>query len=508
MRRFKRTAAAVLTAAMAVSLLSGCVGDGSGTGGQTQAQNETQAGGQTQGASGDGQASASGEVGKPASITWMVHTGLNEENGTAQWAEEFERLTGIKMNLNIISNNEYKQMLELSFASDTVPDVFDLNGENLAVYAKQNAIADLTDLIKGSELYGKVDPEMWESITLNGRIYGIPQEIPSGAVTYVRKDWLDRLGMDIPKTYDEYIEMLRRFKNEIPECKVPVTAPGKGAASLSINLPEFFLGATQDFVVRDGKWVDGMSEEGMVQALTNLQAAYAEGLVDTELITNTTSNCRDQWYAGSVGVFNYWGGLWGKTLLERVQQNVPEAEVVAIPPIEGAVYEFSTPNIYCINGRLPQEQVESLFKYFLEYMNDGKEGQVLFQNGVEGLHWEQDGEYIKQLPTLSNPEETLQKAWITPWLGIAPMELTDKKVEIAQPVTDSLAIINEYGKKKQVLPVSETLTKVKADLQALKEEVVAKIIMGDMTVEEGLARYKSESEMYNIGKVLEEMNAQ
>ena len=42
----------------------------------------------------------------------------------------------------------------------------------------------------------------------------------------------------------------------------------------------------------------------------------------------------------------------------------------------------------------------------------------------------------------------------------------------------------------------------------MKEEVVAKIIMGDMTVEEGLARYKSESEMYNIGKVLEEMNAQ
>ncbi len=106
MRRFKRTAAAVLTAAMAVSLLSGCVGDGSGTGGQTQAQNETQAGGQTQGASGDGQASASGEVGKPASITWMVHTGLNEENGTAQGAEEDEELTGVKIDLNSMSDDE------------------------------------------------------------------------------------------------------------------------------------------------------------------------------------------------------------------------------------------------------------------------------------------------------------------------------------------------------------------------------------------------------------------
>jgi len=260
--------------------------------------------------------------------------------------------------------------------------------------------------------------------------------------------------------------------------------------------------------MKDGKWEDGMAEENMVTALSNMRAAYEEGLLDTEVVTNTTSNCRDQWYSGSVGVFNYWGGLWGKTLTERVQQHVPEAEVVAIPPIEGAVYEFTTPNIYCINGRLPQDQVVSIFNYFLLYMNDGGEGQVLFQNGVEGLHWEQDGEYIKQLPTLSNAEETLQKAWITPWLGIAPMIAEDKKVEIAQPVSDSLAIINEYGRKKQVYPVSTTLTKIKADLQALKEEVVAKVIMGDMTVEEGMNRYRTESEMLNVSKVLEEMNSQ
>lgn len=44
-------------------------------------------------------------------------------------------------------------------------------------------------------------------------------------MTYVRKDWLDRLGMDVPTTYDEFIEMLTRFKNEIPECTAPYTAP-------------------------------------------------------------------------------------------------------------------------------------------------------------------------------------------------------------------------------------------------------------------------------------------
>lgn len=503
MRSMKKWAVAALAASMAASVLAGCGSSNEETSAQVEAGKET-----TVVAAGAEENGTPAEVKKPESITWMVHTGLDEENGTAQWAEEFERLTGIKMNLNIISNNEYKQMLELSFASDTIPDVFDLNGDNLAVYASQNAVADLTDLIKSSELYDRVDPKLWESITLDGKIYGVPLEIPSGAVTYVRKDWLDRLGMDIPKTYDEYVTMLRRFHDEIPECKVPVTAPGKGAQSLSPNLPEFFQGATQDFVKIDGQWVDGMAQDNMSAALQNLRDAYAEGLLDTEVVTNTTSNCRDQWYAGSVGVFNYWGGLWGNTLTERLQQNVPDAEVVAIPPIEGATYEFSTCNMYCINGRLPQEQVESIFKYFLEYMNDGGEGQVLFQNGVEGLHWEQADGHIEQLPTLSNPEEKLQKAWITPWLGIAPLKDETKKVEIKQTVSDSLAVINEYGKNKQVLPVSPTLTKVKADLQALREEVLAKVIMGDMTVEDGMNRYRTESEMLNIKKVLEEMNAQ
>ena len=57
---------------------------------------------------------------------------------------------------------------------------------------------------------------LWDALTVNGKIYGVPRETPSAIVTYVRKDWLDRLGMEVPTTYDQFIEMLTRFKNEIP----------------------------------------------------------------------------------------------------------------------------------------------------------------------------------------------------------------------------------------------------------------------------------------------------
>lgn len=248
------------------------------------------------------------EVEKPAEISWWTHDGLNEENGSEQWFSEFEKFTGIHLNHQFIPNNEYYDKLKLAFASDEVPEVFDLNGANLALYASQGAIYDLTDLLKASDLYDKVDPAIWEAIAIDGKIYAIPKEIPSAAVTYVRGDWLERLGMKAPTNYEEFLEMIRRFKAEIPECEIGLTAPG---IKSEMNLPEFYQGAHYGFAKVDGVWVDGFAQDNMAEAMQRMQDAYKEGLLDMEIITNTTSTCRDAWYSGNVGVFNYWSGKWG-----------------------------------------------------------------------------------------------------------------------------------------------------------------------------------------------------
>lgn len=494
MRFTKRAISMVMVTILSSSLLAACGSGDSST--STQGTTTAKVEGQVE-------VSTDKEVKKPDNIHWMVHDGMTKENGTDLWVEEFEKLTEIDLNLEIVSNNEYSTILELAFASGQVPDLFDLSGDNISIYAKQGAIADLTDLVKNSSFYDEVDPGLWESITVDGRIYGVPKEVPSGAVTYIRKDWLDRLEMEVPTTYEEFITMLTRFKNEIPECTVPLTAPG---LSNAMNLPEFYQGATSEFTKVNGVWIDGMGQDNMGEALQRLREAYSTGLIDMEVVTNTTSNCRDQWYSGSVGVFNYWGGNWGQTLTERLQINVPEAEVIAIDPIEGAVYEFSTPSILCINSNLSEEEIESLFKYFMEYIHDGGEGQVLFQSGVEGVHWEQSGNELVPLPSLSNPEETFRKAWVTPWLGISPLKVTDKELEIHEAVTDSLAVINKYGVNKMIYPISSTLTRIKSDLELIKQEVIAKVVMSEMTVEEGMEKYRSTAEMLDVEQVLAEMN--
>ncbi|MBE5961891.1 MAG: extracellular solute-binding protein [Lachnospiraceae bacterium] len=445
------------------------------------------------------------EVAKPASISWWTHSGLNEEDYVKEWDAKYEEMTGVKLEHTQVSNNEYYELLEIAFASGTEPNVFDLSADTkLAYYASQGGIADLTDLVKESGIYDLVSPDIWESVSVEGRIYGIPAEMPSGAITYVRADWLKQLNMEVPKNYDEFLAMLRAFKNDIPECKVPLTVPGFKSSQ---NLPEFFWEATPDITYVDGKWVDGMAEENMAGAMQRLQDAYAEGLIDLEAVTNTTSACRDKWYAGEVGVFNYWAGKWGNTLQNRLQENFPDASLVGIDAIEETYYRYAGFNAYCISGRLSEEEVKQVFTYFLNFAFDGAEGQRLFYCGVDGCHCDvaADGT-ITYRNMRSNAENTFQSVWGTPWLAVVPFTEPDKVPQPEEMVTITLATLQKTGTYKPTMPVSQTYNMIVSDLIAIRDETIAQIVMGKVSVQDGLESYKKQAQSLGMEQALAEMN--
>lgn len=450
-----------------------------------------------------GSTSGDKNIAKPASISWWTHDGLNKENGAEEWFVEFEKFTGIHLDHQFISNNEYYIKLGLAFASKEIPEVFDLNGSNLARYASQGAIRDLTDLVRNADFYDKVDPAIWEAIAIDGKIYAVPEEVPSAVVTYVRGDWLERLGMDVPATYEEFLEMLRRFKDEIPECEICLTAPGVGSER---GLPEFYQGAHFGFAKVNGEWIDGFAQPDMAAAMQRMQDAYREGLLDRQIITNTTTTCRDAWYEGKVGVFTYWSGKWGGTLQEKLEANNAGAIAQPIEPIQEATYYFSPPGGYCISSQVSDKKAEQIFEYFFEYMHDGGQGQVLFQSGVEGVHWEQDGDMIKPLPNLADGATVTTSAWITPWMAISPLEVTDKKIKQADAVVNSLAVTDKYAKQVAITPVSDALNRISSDLDRAKSSILARVVMGEMTVDAAVEEYRKVAEELNVAQVLKELN--
>lgn len=446
--------------------------------------------------------SITSEVEKPESISWMSHDGLLPEDGQAEWDAEYERLTGIKLRHSYISGTEYNKRIDLYAKAGTLPDVFDLGYTFYPEYAAGNVLADLTELVHASGLYDRVDPALWEQVTMDGKIYGVPKEQPQARGTYVRKDWLDRLGMDVPTTYNEFITMLERFRNEIDECQVPYIAPDLVS---SAYLPEFYQGMQTEIIEINGVWVDGMQQPGMAEALSNLQRAYADGLLGRDVATNTTAACRDAWTMGTVGAFCYWAGSWGQQLSDGLKQNVPDAEIICIPPIEGAVYLFSRPTAHVISAELSDEEVEQVFTYFIAYMHDGGEGQRLFESGVEGVHWEQAGDHIQMLPQISNPSQLLSKAYIVPSSRITPL-LLEQTLEYPPFYTESIQIIESVAHPQYFQPVSATYTRIASTLTTERNDIVAQIVTGGLTVEEGLAAYAKIADELGLDDALAEMN--
>lgn len=445
------------------------------------------------------------DIKKPEKLKWFINVGLTLDDGAEEWRQEYEKQTGISLDFTPQSNNEYYQNIDLAFASKTEPDILNLAGEDkLSLYAEQGALADLTDLVKSSPLWEGISKEAWDSVTIDGKIYGVPFEVGTGTITYVRQDWLDRVGMEAPKTYDEFINMLRAFKEKIPECKIPYTAPGLFENGAVIYLREFYQDATPEFTKVNGKWVDGMAEDNMNNALKRMQDAYKEGLIDVEVVTNTTSACRDKWYSGDVGAFNYWAGAWGVSIDNRVRANVPDAKVTGIDAIKETKYVVRVPAVTSIAST--SKNIDGAFKYFIEYMHDGGQGQVLFQHGVENLHWKQDGNNLVALPKPSKKEETMEKSFISPYSAPTKLTLTDKEFKVDERITKTLDTLNKNGTQQVAQPVSKKLTKINSDLTALKAQTISKVVMGNMTVEDGMKTYLAESKNLGMDEVLEEMN--
>ena len=90
--------------------------------------------------------------------------------------------------------------------------------------AAENAEAgvfwDLTPFLKDYPNLNREElKEMWEITKVDGKNIVIPRYYPSyggGVFPMIRKDWLDALQLETPKTLDEFHNVLKAFKEKDP----------------------------------------------------------------------------------------------------------------------------------------------------------------------------------------------------------------------------------------------------------------------------------------------------
>lgn len=516
----KKLLSVVLVASTVCSmLLTGCGNDAGNTeSGSTDTNTSTVA--QTEEVVAD-------DVEKPEKITIMVSGDFQatQANGQEEWIARWEELTGIELEIIQPDHSSYYDVLGQTLASgpENWPDIIYVGNSYYSGYAAEGVLWDMTDAWNNSELKKNpnTDANAIEGNMIDGHLYGLPLASGGGCMTYIRKQWLDNCGLDVPTNYEEYLEMLDAFTNGDPDGDgingntVAVSAAGfvNGNAPYVNYLPEFYQDAYPSFYQgEDGTWKDGFTEDSMKAAIERLQDAYNKGYIDKETLTNGTSNCRTKFYEGKFGVFTYWAGGWAETLSNGISANGLDGELVFMPPIEevGQYWERNAP-VYAITSSC--KNPEGVFKYFLESIFDNGDMETLWTYGVEGVHWSrkaetvcgntyQEGEF-HMLESLSQPG--IQYTTIN--MGdnnICPM--TERLMPESEYTKESMAIFNTNKKKVLIIPTTEAMSQYNGDLTTLKNSIIADCIVQGLSVEDGYKRFEQEGGAEMSQTILDSLN--
>lgn len=245
--------------------------------------------------------------------------------------------TGLDVRVSIPPQEVYEEKLNVIMASRDLPDlIHSYNPVWYDDYVKKGALLPLDDYIDrfGPELRKYIPEEAWERVRYNGKIYAIPSltEVLGIELMYVRKDWLDELGLKPPRTLNEYYEVIRAFAKNDPDRNglhdtmgliltenMGRTAPFFGAFGVQLN----------SWLERDGKLVNGSTLPETKEALGFLAKLYREGLVDPEFPLNRNSLLIEKIENGKVGMFSAaWYDTRGPIALNRKKD--PNAEWIAL----------------------------------------------------------------------------------------------------------------------------------------------------------------------------------
>lgn len=528
MKKFNKVVASLLAGTMVISMAA--CGNAEGNGNSSAANGSAEESKESSSAANsestdNGGAEASAEIVKPETIKVMWDGTIFKEGDN--YAEEFYAALDEALGLHIEwvrpDHSSYAEQVGIAFTDQSsLADVVIMPSNLYASYASQGSLWNMTDAWANSETANsgrltdaaQQNIENWIVAGPDGSdgIYGMYPARGNGCVTYIKAVAAEAAGYTkdtLPTTWEEYQQFLLAMKDATGTA--PVLAAGliTHEAPYVNYLPEFYQDAYPEFYQNEnGIWVDGFSEQSMIDALDRLAWGYENGVIDATIFEGpSTANVRDKFYLeDGTSVFTYWAGTWAYTIKTKLASNYtgdvyPDAdkysEAWAMEPIAevGNYIERLSPMI-CITSAC--ENPEGVFKYFIDKILDGGDVQMLFQYGVEGVHyeWNEDHTAITGLPTQATKDsEKVSKTTKNLFeanLKLANFSGTDPYTPADAVIDESFNLFNTHSSAAAKINSSTEYLEYSATLWTEKDQLIAAVAKGEMTGEEAIAKYNED----------------
>ena len=229
--------------------------------------------------------------------------------------------------------SDFNQKVSLAIASADLPDgVVVTSRTYLVKAARAGLVADLHDVfdatasvqVKG--ILETTDGRAYSNATVDGVFCALPNvsvDTDGVHVLFIRQDWLDQLGLEVPKTVSDIETVAKAFMDAGLSTDYAIAGTAQGGRTYTTFLtssnngygfdPVYeSMGATPGYWLQDenGEVYYGTNTEEMKSALELLANWYAEGLIDPELGISTNGDNANNVKAGTCGIwFGPWWGL-------------------------------------------------------------------------------------------------------------------------------------------------------------------------------------------------------
>lgn len=310
------------------------------------------------------------------------------------------------------------QKTSMAIASGDIPDYMVVNRAQLALLAQTDLIVkdlqSLWDTYASDKLKQWTMAEggdAWESMRYNGGIIGIPVcdgIANQGEMMWIRKDWLDNLGLEIPTTMDDLYDVMLAFKNNDPDGNGQDDTIGMTLHNDFLNGPGMgdAIGVFNGFGAYPKAWVedsDGVLQYGSTMdtakdALQWLNNAYNDGLIVQDFSAMDSTKASEATISGRSGI--QYGANWNAMApLQSAIDNNPDAEWIAVPmpDADGNVTPQANLNIrkiYVISSKCEHpEAVIKLLNFYVDcFTADQEEREKYYIDDGSGnmsfpLHW-------------------------------------------------------------------------------------------------------------------------
>lgn len=446
-----------------------------------------------------------------ATLTYYVpmhasSTVVLKNYGESEAYKKLEELTNVHIEFQHPAVGQEKEQYQLMIASKNLPDIVEEGWEASYPGGPDKALADgiylrLNDLIDdyapNYKYYRDGDAEIArQTMTDAGNIMSFAclqtMDEPPWWGPVIRKDYLDQVGEAVPETIDDWYRVLTKFKTELG-VKAPLMLSGSGIDTFGVFNGAY--NAPSEWFQVDGAVAYGYIQPGFKEYLSTMNKWYTEGLVDKDFITRDATQMNAMMTNGEAGA---WSGSY-TTHLDAPLKTVNGADGYALtaapmPSLNGEDIGYRNFNFH--NKSRPAYITSSsknaaLAAAWLD-THYSETGYYLFNYGIEGVSYNMEDGTPVFTELITNNPDGLAYEYINwkyklhegPYLrNYAALPPYSPEVEESMKIWGKTSTAKTMPLISLTPEESEKLSKIITDIDAYKNTMILKFIVGEESLD-------------------------